>query len=1036
MSVASDFPAKGADRHAPIEDVTRPSLNVAALSDQQPFPGLRPFAFADRAYFFGRERQIAALRGLLEDKSFVAVVGSSGSGKSSLVLAGLLGLLSDEAAYPKGRDWVCVHMRPGASPLSRLAGALGRLAVGDSPQEAAKRCDRIEWRLRQSSFSFESGLTEAGGLGGRSLLLMIDQFEELFRYGLAGLGLRRVGFEETRAREEATQFVQILLDVANRRAKDVRVLITMRSDFIGDCAYFYGLSDAVSAGQYLVPNLTRSEREDTILKPIEKARASIEPELVERLINDCSVERDWLPVLEHCLMRLWDRAGARSAGATRRIARGDYDAIGRMAESLSRHADEVLAQCAGSELAVEQAFRALSELDREGRAIRRALRFDKLLAETGAEESDLRRIIDSFRAPNCSFLVPPPSISPTIEGVDHVDIGHEALLGRWRRLAGNREGPDPKTGRPLLGWLTEEETDGQRYRTLLSLLEASAAGETASLNDPDSTKAWWQSLPRTPAWAARYGGRFDEVRKLIDDSFEDKRRAKRRSRLNRVLAGVAVVACVVIGAGIAVKMRNDEAQRQAEALDVDEMGSATKLLQLVRDAHAATATAEKLTTVSEQFLKDVRGRHKTSAADAQWVEALEIETDLQSNSGDYDKALALASEAENVTLPLAEAQPGAPEPLYLLYRVTIRVGDAFSASKIAKFDDALREYNSALGIAQKIISMKDTETAESYLIDSHAKMGDGYRNRGLEARALEEYSATLNACQAALSKFPQSFSLTRNEGAAYHRMAESMRAQNLVDGARDAYQKALGIQEALVQQRGQDLTLKSNLAATYADWGALERDHGDLNVALSKFETGVALREEGLRTQPSNLEWEYFLARNYAALADILERLNQPKQALAYYQKAFDVRRNLAIRSLGNSDLAEQLFDAAKILGDRSEGLDQILAYRTATRTLQRLLDDPKSAGTAVKHFDDAIGFARAFDDAGDWPDAKNAYDIAQMIALRNFDQDSSATFWKDKADEAAMRAAAATRRLVSPAPATPTPTTPTLATPTAATPQ
>jgi tetratricopeptide (TPR) repeat protein len=419
------------------------------------------------------------------------------------------------------------------------------------------------------------------------------------------------------------------------------------------------------------------------------------------------------------------------------------------------------------------------------------------------------------------------------------------------------------------------------------------------------------------------------------------------------------------------------------------------------------------------------------------VEALEIETDLQSNSGDYDKALALASEAESAALPLVEAQPAAPEPLYLLYRATIRVGDAFSANKIAKYDDALREYSLAIGIAQKIISMKDTETAESYIIDSHAKIGDSYRDRRLEARAVEEYTESLKACQAALSKFPQSFGLTRNEGAAYLRMAESMRAQNLVEGARDAYQKALKIQEALVQQRGQDLTLKSNLAATYADWGALERDHGDLNVARSKFETGVALREEGLRTQPSNPEWEYFLARNYAALADILERLNQPKQALGYYQKAFDVRRNIAIRSLGNSDLAEQLFDAAKILGDRSQGLDQILAYRTATRTLQRLLDDPKSAGTAAKHFDHVIGFARAFDGAGDWPDAKNAYDIAQMIALRNFGQDSSTTFWKDKADEAAMRAAAsATRGLAAPAPATPTPTTPALATPTAAAPQ
>ena len=96
-------------------------------------------------------------------------------------------------------------------------------------------------------------------------------------------GYRRGGVEEARRRDEATQFVQILLDADRRRIENVRVLITMRSDFIGDCAYFHGLPEAVSATQYLVPNLTRSQLEEAIRKPIEKAGGTIEPELVERL---------------------------------------------------------------------------------------------------------------------------------------------------------------------------------------------------------------------------------------------------------------------------------------------------------------------------------------------------------------------------------------------------------------------------------------------------------------------------------------------------------------------------------------------------------------------------------------------------------------------------------------------------------------------------------------------------------------------------------------------------------------------------------
>jgi hypothetical protein len=200
-----------------------------------------------------------------------------------------------------------------------------------------------------------------------------------------------------------------------------------------------------------------------------------------------------------------------------------------MADALSRHADEIFAQCVGEELAIEQAFRALSEVDREGRAIRRALRFDKLLAETGVSESDLRAGLDRFRASNCSFLLPSLSVSPMLAANERIDIGHEALLRRWKKIAGKTESIDAKTGRPPPGWLAEEQIDGQRYRTLLSLLEGDAGGEKATLTDPERTKAWWENLPRTAAWVDRYGGNFANVRKLIADSVEVRQRLRERN---------------------------------------------------------------------------------------------------------------------------------------------------------------------------------------------------------------------------------------------------------------------------------------------------------------------------------------------------------------------------------------------------------------------------------------------------------------------------------------------------------------------------
>ena len=637
----------------------RGAVGEFPLSAEHPFPGLRPFVFADRNYFFGRDSQIYALYRLVEHGRFIAVIGSSGSGKSSLVLAGLCRLLDEESEDPGGPQWVYLDMRPGASPLARLAKALARLADGDSADQSARRRDRIEYRLRQSGFSLNDALEEAGGLNGRSLLLVVDQFEELFRFGLAGLGHQNAGVEEARQRDEATQFVQILLDADRRRIEHVRVLITMRSDFIGDCAYFHGLSESVSATQYLVPNLTRGHLEEAIRKPIEKAGGAIEPELVERLLNDCGDEPDQLPVLQHCLMRLWERAGAETpAGGPRCITRHTYDDIGRMGEALSQHADEILAQCAGKELAAEQAFRALSEVDREGRAIRRPLRFDKLLAETGVRDSDLRAVLDRFRAPNCSFLLPSLSVSPTLGQAERIDIGHEALLRRWKMIAGKADFMNPKGGRPSPGWLAQEQNDGQRYHTLASLLDGGAGSERATLDDPERTKDWWERPPRTAAWADRYGGKFEQVKKLIDDAIEDKRRLKRQRLVVSSFAVVFVVAgALAVAAGIMQRQRD---------IDIAAMKSAKTLLERILDARNNQSLdlvgAKSLVTVSEQFLDDVHNSNKTSAADPLWAQSLSVQSDLYAASENFQEARKSAETAVGVGKTLVASNPSGSEP--------------------------------------------------------------------------------------------------------------------------------------------------------------------------------------------------------------------------------------------------------------------------------------------------------------------------------------------------------------------------------------
>jgi tetratricopeptide (TPR) repeat protein/energy-coupling factor transporter ATP-binding protein EcfA2 len=997
----------------------------SALSAERPFPGLRPFCFADRDYFFGRERQVFALYRLVENGRFIAVIGSSGSGKSSLVLAGLMGLLAEESADSGGPSWVCLDMRPGASPLSRLAKTLARLAGNDSPDAAARRREGIEYRLRRSGFSLESALEEAGGLGGRTLLLIVDQFEELFRFGLAGLGLRRPAIEEAKARDEATQFVQILLDADRRRLKDVRVLITMRSDFIGDCAYFHGLSEAVSATQYLVPNLTRSQLEDVIRKPIEKAGATIEPELVERLINDCGDELDQLPVLQHCLMRLWDRAGGArpdgvaAADATEPppqcLTRQTYDEIGRMTEALSHHADEILHQCAGKELAVEQAFRALSELDREGRAIRRALRFDKLLAETGVSEQDLRAVLDKFRAPTCSFLVPPPSVSPALSTDDRVDIGHEALLRRWKAIAGDANAAVIKSGGCAKGWLNAEQADGQRYRTLVSLLGGDAGGEKATLTNPEDTKRWWDRLPRTAAWSERYGGNFDAVRKLIDDNIAAKRQlmeAQRKRKRNRLIGYAVIVACV----GLIAAMFVGQAYEARQAATRGEMTAARGLLDQFRDEYIKGSITEagsrSLAQMIEAFVSKLRGSAQTLEADKLWVEFLNVKADLSTNSEKPDEALAQATAARDLAESLVSRDPTDAEVLQEKFDSLTRIGDArmtwpYTPDKIA---DAFANYSEALSTALALRSLDKSEKPDDDLAKAHLKLGDLYRDADppLTSDALQEYATTLALSGNMLRKSPNDKDALRDHGWANYRTGLEYISIGSWDRAYAAFGDALSDQTALADKYPDDETVRSNLAATYNRLGDLWMAKHALIEALSAYNQGVKLQEEIVENDPRAPRYRDWLSGDYRKMANLYERLNLTSEMRATLRTEYVNRKELAQIDKTNCRWQAKYARAAKELGDHVGANYQLSLYREALGLWAPLAMKPEGRVRLIGSYYDLLQMADAFAAAKLWADAESAYAQAAYTARLNSVVPGSDTAWEDLIDRAASAAAEA----------------------------
>jgi formylglycine-generating enzyme required for sulfatase activity len=363
---------------------------------------------------------------------------------------------------------------------------------------------------------------------GESLLLVVDQFEELFRYRRRMMGVD--------GGAEADLLVRLLLTSVRRPDAPVYVVLTMRSDFLGDCSQFAGLPEALSESQYLIPRLTRDQRRQAIEEPLRLFGAGATSQLVEQLLNDSGTETDDvtddsgyrgrapdpLPVLQHALMRTYahwlslprDQAGDR-------MDLRHYQAAGRMESALDQHAEAMYRDTlddAGRRWA-ERIFRCLTTTEL-GRPIRRPTPLDELYAVIGAQDHEragVDKAIDLFRGPEQSFL--------HVSGEKTVDISHESLIWRWKRLG---------------AWVRQETASAEMYRDLAK----NSQGDT-TWGEPKLSSTL--ALRDKEAWNAAWARQYSEADFSLANAFLDRSRtAVRNQRWLRWSAAAAVLAVVVL----------------------------------------------------------------------------------------------------------------------------------------------------------------------------------------------------------------------------------------------------------------------------------------------------------------------------------------------------------------------------------------------------------------------------------------------------------------------------------------------------------
>lgn len=684
-----------------------------------PFPGLRPFDMNEEYLFFGRENQRKELIALLREQRFIAVLGTSGSGKSSLVRAGLIPALCGGVMTRAGSNWHTAVMRPGGRPVSNLAAALHDTGLLDNPGcEDLTELD-IEATLIRSGLGLIEAARQLGLKHNENLLIVVDQFEELFRFNSSQ--------SERGSRDEAASFVKILVEAASQQELSVYVVLTMRSDFFGDCSQFEELAEAVNKGEYLVPRLNRENKKIAIDGPVRVGGGEIAPRLVQRLLNDLGDDPDQLPILQHALMRTWDHWLADHKEGEPLDLR-HYEATGGMAQALSRHADEVLAE-AGSEeekRLTRRLFQALTEKGPDNRGIRRPTSIDELCAITAADKADVIAIIDRYRKPGRTFLMPPAEIDLAADTV--IDISHESLMRVWENL-----------GR----WVDDEAESARIYRRLAETAQLHADDRAGLYHDPDLQIAlsWQENENPTEPWGKRYHGDYAQAIRFLEQSHEIKlelkaekeaaqkhelEQAKRLAKAERENASaqkkraamLLVVAIVSIASALFAAYAWQQARRSEDKA----------ILSLVLD-NQQELTERDVLNAEDILLKKGEGLGALA-------NSMQKKADNYERNGDLKSALV----AQNSLIRL---RPNNPLAYLFRGRVNLKLGDSKQAIEdVIKFSTLdLNEDNNSFGRGVHWM-LGAAMLAETGNLEMYTE----YSNRSLQKFAEQRHEVVVKGC--------------------------------------------------------------------------------------------------------------------------------------------------------------------------------------------------------------------------------------------------------------------------------------------------
>ncbi|MCO5205812.1 MAG: protein kinase [Anaerolineae bacterium] len=528
-------------------------------SVENPYKGLRSFVESDADTFFGREMLVHTLLGRLGESNdlsrFLAIVGPSGGGKSSVVRAGLIPALR-RGGLPGSENWFVEVMIPGSQPLEELEAALLRIAV-NPPSSLLTQLSTDERGLLRAVKRILPADPAV------ELVLVIDQFEELFTL---------VTSESTR-----THFLNSLITAVLDERSRLHVLVTLRADFTDRPLQYVDFGELLQKRTEFILPLSSDEMEAAIAQPVLRLGMTLERGLTAEIIRDVGDEPGTLPLLQYALTELFEQ---RQDG---RLTRAAYAASGGVVVALSRRADVIYASLdpVGQEAVCQLFLRLVTLGEGVEDTRRRVLRSELGAVSAGASLETLLpidEVVEMYgRFRLLTFDHDPATREPTVE------VAHEALLHKWARLR---------------SWLAESRDDIRMQRLLMLAV------------------AEWESAERDPGYLLQ-GTRFDQFEAwasqstvaltTVEQEFLDLSRQAREemqsaeaARLQREIRTAQALAQAEAERADVQKEMSQRLRRRATVLTAALIG--TVILVLLSLFFAYRATQERLTAQQQTNL--------------------------------------------------------------------------------------------------------------------------------------------------------------------------------------------------------------------------------------------------------------------------------------------------------------------------------------------------------------------------------------------------------------------------------------------------